>query len=138
MGLHQSAGIYGKQYIDSMKDSDGNIYSFNGYGPYTWTKHARLHIFMRDAYHRQNQDAKPEKIHYFTKVSLDLEDLKRLEKAINNQFRDYFCNANDGAYFAHQYQEESANDYKEQDIEFVKYAALEIKKGNEIVYDSSW
>ncbi len=41
-------------------------------------------------------------------------------------------------FWGQQWQEESAKEYKEQDIEFVKWAKEEIENGNKVFYNSSW
>ena len=137
MGLDQNAGKMMTMEFSSLKDKEtGEPVTYEAYGPYDWRKHARLHMFMKDAWHRKNQDATDDEVHYFTEVELDIEDIDRLEKAINSRYRDYFCEG--GFFFGHQWQEEAASDYKEQDLKFVEYAKKELAKGTMIRYNSSW
>ena len=64
------------------------------------------------------------------------EDLTALQKAIETDYYEYF--ADDGFFWGHQWQEQSAKEYKDQDIEFVKWANEEIENGNKVFYNSSW
>ena len=135
MGLDQNAGKWMSMEYNNL-DNKGKPQTYECFGPYYWRKHARLQTFMQETYERKNQDAKPEKVYHFREVELDIEDIDRLDKAINNGFIEYFCEG--GFFYGHQYQEESCNDYKKQDKEFVSFARKEIAKGTEIVYTCSW
>ena len=107
---------------------------------YEWRKHARLQVFMRDLYRQNNPNAK---MGTYTLgwngidiVELTSEDLTALQKAIETDYYEYF--ADDGFFWGQQWQEEMAKEYKDQDIEFVKWAKEEIENGNKVFYNSSW
>jgi hypothetical protein len=137
MGLDQYAGKMMTMEWSHLKDKEtGKPETYETYGPYDWRKHARLHIFMQDAWNRQNQDATPEEIQHFEEVELQFDDIDRLQDAIKNQYWDYFCDG--GFFWGHQFQEDSAHSYKKQDLEFVEFAKIELSKGNKIVYRCSW
>ena len=62
--------------------------------------------------------------------------MKRLEEAIKNDYFDHF--ASDGFFWGQQFQEESAKDYKKQDLAFVKFCKDALEKKEVIEYSSSW
>jgi len=136
MGLDQSAGKMMQMEWKNLKDEDGKPQKYHDYGPFSWRKHARLHMFMQETYHRKNQDAKPNEVHHFTEVDLDLDDIERLQKAIDESYYNYFCEG--GFFWGHQFQEDSLEHYKQQDLEFVEFAKKELAKGSEIKYRCSW
>jgi len=136
MGLDQAAGKWMQMEWSHLKDDEGKPQTYEDFGPYSWRKHARLHMFMQEVYHRQHQDAEPEEVHHFTEVTLDKEDINRLQEAIDTSYFEYFCSG--GMFWGHQFQEDSANHYKEQDLEFVEFAQTELAKGNTITYRCSW
>ena len=107
---------------------------------YEWRKHARLQVFMRDLYRQKNPDAKMGTYNLGMNgldiVELTSEDLTALQKAIETDYYEYF--ADDGFFWGQQWQEEMAKEYKDQDIEFVKWAREEIENGNKVFYNSSW
>lgn len=137
MGLDQSAGKWMQMELSHLKDKEtGKPQTYLDYGPYSWRKHARLHMFMQEVYHRKHQDAKPEEVHYFKTVELDKQDIDRLQEAIDTSYIEYFCEG--GFFWGHQFQEDSLEYYKEQDLEFVEFASKELAKGNTITYRCSW
>jgi hypothetical protein len=95
---------------------------------------------MRDLYRQKNPDAKMGTYNLGMNgldiVELTSEDLTALQKAIETNYYEYF--ADDGFFWGQQWQEEMAKEYKEQDIEFVKWAKEEIENGNKVFYNSSW
>tara|TARA_R110002012_G_scaffold285351_2_gene476474 strand:+ start:66 stop:476 length:411 start_codon:yes stop_codon:yes gene_type:complete len=136
MGLDQSAGKWMEVECSHFKNDDGTPETYQVYGPFDWRKHARLHMFMIETYNRKHQDATDEQIWHMQEVELDSKDIDRLEKAIENKYYDYFCEG--GFFFGHQFQEEQAEYYEEQDKNFVKFAKKELAKDNVIKYTCSW
>ena len=143
MGLDQYANIRNRN-IDWKK-----IYS-DKYEPkedgFVWRKHARLQVFMAREFKKQNPSENTND-HSANinglgfngdehKVVITQDVLERLEKAIKNDYYDYF--ASDGFFWGQQFQEESVKEYKAQDLNFVKWAKQEIKDGNKIFYSCSW
>ena len=143
MGLDQYGMIRNKQ-IDFKK-----VYS-DKYDPtkdgFVWRKHARLQTFMAREYAKQNPEedtnAHSGDINGLGfngedhKVTITLDIVKRLEKAIEDKYFDSF--ASDGFFWGQQYQEESAKDYKKQDLAFVKFCKDALEKKEVIEYSSSW
>ena len=143
MGLDQYGQIRNKQ-IDFKK-----VYS-DKYDPtkdgFVWRKHARLQKFMSKEYAKQNPgedtNAHSGDINGLgfngddNKVLITLDVLRRLEEAIKNDYFDHF--ASDGFFWGQQFQEESAKEYKKQDLEFVKFCKDALEKKEVIEYSSSW
>ena len=87
-----------------------------------WRKHGRLQVFMRDLYRQKNPNAKMGTYNLGMNgldiVELTSEDLTALQKAIETDYYDLF--ADDGFFWGHQWEEQSAKEYNDKDIEFVK------------------
>ncbi len=128
MGLDQYAQLRNKQ---SKVDVPENFY---------WRKHARLQQFMAIKYAEQNpKDKDPGSFNLGFNggpVKLTKEIVDELEKAIDNNYYDYF--AADGYFWGQQYQEESVKDYKDQDTEFLQWCKDELSNGNQPEYYCSW
>ena len=108
-----------------------------------WRKHARLQEFMSKEHNKQYPKFKSESDlgHLGFNggdgdVIITDKLLDRLEEAIKNGYWDYF--ATDGFFWGQQFQEESANGYKEQDRQILKAARKALKKARTIVYNCSW
>ena len=110
-----------------------------------WRKHARLQVFMAREYDKQNpKEEKASKNEGRLDhlgfnggpVNITNEILDRLEKAIKNDYWDYF--AHDGFFWGQQFQEDSVREYKKLDKEFLKAARKALKAGREVTYNCSW
>ena len=111
-----------------------------------WRKHARLQKFMSREHAKQNpkdkrNDTNLEHLGFNgdsknPNVNITKELLDRLEKAIKNDYCEYFCS--DGFFWGQQYQEESVKGYKDLDKEFLKAARKALKAGREVTYNCSW
>jgi len=111
-----------------------------------WRKHARLQEFMSREHAKQNpkdkrNDTNLEHLGFNgdsknPNVNITKELLDRLEKAIKNDYCEYFCS--DGFFWGQQYQEESVKGYKDLDKEFLKAARKALKAGREVTYNCSW
>ena len=111
-----------------------------------WRKHARLQEFMSREHAKQNpkdkrNDSDLEHLGFNgdsknPNVNITKELLDRLEKAIKNDYCEYF--ANDGFFWGQQFQEESAKGYKDQDMQFLKAARKALEDGRTIKYSCSW
>ena len=142
MGLDQYAHIRNKN-IDWKK-----IYS-DKYEPkedgFVWRKHARLQVFMAREFKKQNPKEDTDKHSGMNgmgfngdehKVIITKDVLKKLEKAIKNNYYDYF--ASDGFFWGQQFQEEQVKEYEKQDKQFLKFCKDALKKGETIEYSCSW
>jgi hypothetical protein len=149
MGLDQYAGtMRTKTYEYKTPEGDKKVDEYQMAGPFEWRKHARLQEFMNQLYmERYNVEHKWQEVEmdnedtYWNPVSwnsLDLseDDINELEKAINNQYSSYFCDG--GCFWGHEIQEYQADYYKEQDLEFVKFARKALADGETVIYECSW
>ena len=148
MGLDQYAGVLQEQKSEYFKNEDGSYDTWEQAGPFEWRKHARLQEFMNTLYMEKNEikgkwentednDGKvwSNPVSWST-IKLDLEDIERLEKAVDNHYWDYFCDG--GFFWGHQFQEEAVKEYEHQDKEFVKFAKEALNKGETVYYTCSW
>lgn len=97
---------------------------------FQWRKHAKLQEFMENKWHEKSQEA-------FNCVDLylDLDDIKELEEAIKDNT---MPESEGGFFYGHQFQDESAKEYKKQDLEFCKWAKNEILNGRNVIYHCWW
>jgi hypothetical protein len=138
MGLDQHA------HLRNAKINWAKYYSEEEYSGepqvFVWRKHARLQQFMAVKYAEQNpQNKDPGSFNLGFNggpVKLTKEIVDELEKAIDNNYYDYF--AADGYFWGQQYQEESVKDYKDQDTEFLQWCKDELSNGNQPEYYCSW
>ena len=66
---------------------------------------------------------------------LTKEDILNLQQVLLN---DNLPESEGGFFFGHQFQDESAKQYKEQDLEFCKEALKWLDEGKEVFYECSW
>lgn len=104
-----------------------------------WRKHAKLQTFMEKTWYWKNGFDYPEPS---SNAELNCEymelqdtDLLELADAIEDGFEHYYCEG--GFFYGHQFQDESAAEYKDNDKEFVKQAREALAKGHRVYY-SCW
>ena len=150
MGLDQYAGTMREvSYEYNRPDGEKHIEKWQQAGPFEWRKHARLQEFMNTLYMERNklrskwEQSEPDsdgKVWYnpisWNSIELLEDDIDKLEEAINNGYCKYFCDG--GFYWGHEFQEEAAQDYKEQDLKFVEFARKAFKDGETVIYECSW
>ena len=149
MGLDQYAGtMRTKTYKYTTPDGENKEDKYQMAGPFEWRKHARLQEFMNNLYMEKNDftskwesDETPNGERVWNPISwnqieLSSEDIDELEKAIKNQYRDYFCDG--GFFWGHEIQEYQADYYKDKDLEFVEFAREALKDGETVIYECSW
>ena len=117
MGLDQYA--YSKAEVDSTEPE------------FVWRKHAKLHKFMEDLWYAQRE----EEVFNTTELSLSKDDIDKLRKAIENN---KLPESEGGLFFGHQWQDDSCNEYKEQDLKFCDWADEQLDQGYTVVYNSWW
>tara|TARA_Y100001973_G_C4996582_1_gene231549 strand:- start:88 stop:453 length:366 start_codon:yes stop_codon:yes gene_type:complete len=114
-------------------------------GRFTWRKHARLQHFMADMHKEQNPDIKEYDSSGIPSlgfnsgdkpVIIDEKVIKKLEEAIKTDYHRYFCP--DGFFWGQQFQEESMQEYREQDKEFLKECKKALELGEPLTYECSW
>jgi len=119
-------------------------YAADGLKEFYWRKHARLQVFMAREYDKQNpkEEKSTDKDSLghlgFNGGPLNItnEILDRLEKAIKDNYYDYF--ASDGFFWGQQFQEEQVQYYKRTDQQFLKAARKALEDGRVIKYNCSW
>ncbi len=97
---------------------------------FQWRKHAKLQEFMEAKWNEKLQEG-----FNCVDLPLTLEDIEELEAALTTNT---LPESGGGLFFGHQFQDESADEYKEQDLEFCKWAKNEIKQGRDIIYHCWW
>ena len=149
MGLSQYGGtIRTEQYKFTTQEGEEKVNEYQIAGPFEWRKHARLQEFMNTIYMERNniknkweEIAKDDGDTYWNPISWDTlelneEDINRLEIAIHDGYREYFCEG--GFLWGHEMQEEQRNYYKDKDLEFVEFAKEALADGETVVYECSW
>ena len=156
MGLDQSAGKQG--YKHKIEFKNGENFSYVGLGPFEWRKHARLQEFMtRLAMKKKGKEPtdinklpdgikETKKAWYFVdgywypwdcgEFELIFEDIAKLKKAVENGYKDYYCEM--GYLWGQKLQEEQIELYKKRDLEFVDYALNRIENGEKVYYRCSF
>lgn len=97
-----------------------------------WRKHPNLQGWMENLWHSKGCPGKHEDADDFNciPVELDHSDLDALEQAITNSE----LPSTTGFFFG----SEKDNDYRENDLEFVRKAREALDSGLTVVYDSWW
>lgn len=100
---------------------------------FIWRKHAKLQMFMENLYYeRAGENAET-----FNCVDLQLteQDIETLEElvAVNN-----LPQSEGGFFFGHQWQDEAAEEYREQDLEFCKWAQAILETRERVIYSCWW
>ena len=141
MGLDQHAHLKGhninwaKYYDDDKEECSKG---------FVWRKHARLQQFMSSQWDKQNKHHQHEGHLAHLGFNADqeapvyiTEDVaKDLAEAISNNYKDYV--AEDGFFWGQQFQEESVKEYKDQDVEFLKFCQQAISEKKVVEYWCSW
>jgi hypothetical protein len=100
---------------------------------FIWRKHAKLQSFMEELYYeRADCDAET-----FNCVDLALtsEDIETLEALVTNND---LPESEGGFFFGHQWQDETAQEYKEQDLKFCKWAKAILETREQVFYSCWW
>ena len=100
---------------------------------FDWRKHAKLQKFMEDIWYTRETDG--EDMFNGQTLLLTKEDILNLQQVLLN---DNLPESEGGFFFGHQFQDESAEQYKEQDLEFCKEALKWLDEGKEVFYECSW
>lgn len=126
MGLDQSGFLGGEKVID-----DEGRHVVEGSFDMGWRKHARLQEFMENLWDEKNEEGSLN----CSYLQLNERDLLRLQKAIENGYANYECEG--GLFWGHEFQEEAAQEYKKQDLEFAD-AGLKCVRNGQLVHYSCW
>jgi len=148
MGLDANGGKLNHLYEVEFENQQGEMikYKWVGVGHFEWRKHARLQEFMTRLYMKRHRLKNkwierddgwyPIEFGKTNRMRLKEEDINKLEKAIKDNYEEYFCDG--GFLWGHQRQEIYMNAYKEQDLEFVEYARQRLNDNKIVYYSCSW
>ena len=151
MGLDQYAFSTSKQ-LKVTHDGYYNIAHVEN--QYQWRKHSKLQTFMEGVFgerggllneqdhakyadNEQTDQLVPGSCAGFNcnPILLEPEDIDNLEACLTNGG---LPESEGGFFFGHQFQDEAADEYREQDIEFCAWARKEIERGRHVYYDCWW
>ena len=135
MGLDQYA-FSSPEPLYVEKDDDGRMAVKGTHGEeFYWRKHAKLQAFFEDEI--LNEMLKPMIDGTFNcnPVKLTLRSILRLEHMLKTNDLPH---SPGGFFYRHQFQAESASEYREQDLKFCEWAKETIKAGDHVYYDCWW
>lgn len=98
-----------------------------------WRKHSKLQTWMEQLFAGRTGEG-PD-VFNCTDFELTLSDIERLEAAIRD---DELPVCEGGFFYGHQWQDEAAAEYREQDLEFCAWARQAIKDGDKVYYHCWW
>ena len=136
MGLDQFAYRVKRGFIKKPVDFEMSVYDEETeeyYNPVEtvefkyWRKHPNLQGWMEDLYYSKGGESKEFNC---VNVQLTWEDIENLEHAIKNNI----LPETEGFFFGNN----SSDDYKEEDLQFIEDALEAIKDGDDIYYSSWW
>ena len=101
---------------------------------FDWRKHAKLQKFMEDLFYTEYDDGE-DTFNYGTKLYLEEKHILDLKKLIENNS---LPESEGGFFYGHQFQDDSAKEYKEQDLDFCEKALKWLEEGKKVFYECSW
>ena len=135
MGLDQYA-FSAPEPLYVEKDDDGRMAIKGTHGEeFYWRKHAKLQAFFEDAIYEGRLTPLVDDSFNCNPVKLDISIIDQLHVALT---RSELPDSGGGFFFGHQFQDESANEYREQDIKFCEWARKTIQQGDHVYYDCWW
>ena len=124
MGLDQYA------YSREKRERDEN--TVDGEAFY-WRKHSKLQEFMEDLA-LERDGITPSELNC-SEIELHAEEVRTLMELVKGNA---LPRSRGGFFYGHQFQDESAEEYREQDIQFCKWALEEIAEGDYVFYGCDW
>jgi hypothetical protein len=100
---------------------------------FIWRKHAKLQTYMEELYYARA--GKSAESFNCVDLALTANDIAALEALIAS---DDLPDSEGGFFFGHQWQDESAEEYKEQDLKFCKWAAAVLETRQQVIYSCWW
>jgi hypothetical protein len=120
------------QYAYSREKRERNEDTVDGEAFY-WRKHSKLQEFM-ESLANEREDMSPTELNC-SELELHEEEIVRLMELVKGNS---LPESPGGFFYGHQFQDESATEYKEQDLDFCNWALEEIKDGDHVFYSCSW
>jgi len=135
MGLDQYA-FSAPEPLTVEVDSDGRFEIKGVHGEeFQWRKHAKLQAFFENEILSEMLTPLVDGDFNCNPVPITLRSILRLEHMLK---MDDMPHSPGGFFFGHQFQSESAAEYKEQDLKFCEWAKQTIKEGDHVYYDCWW
>ena len=100
---------------------------------FVWRTHAKLQEFMEQKFVEKTGDSAVDL--NCGQLELDAVDIAELERKMQTN---QMPRSQGGFFYGHQFQDESEEEYKDQDIAFVEWAKAELEKGNKVIYSCWW
>ena len=100
---------------------------------FVWRKQSKLQTFMEDLYTAKTGLAASEL--NCGELTLAPEDIDRLEAAVS---AGHLPRCAGGFFYGHQFQDEQAEAYREQDLAFCGWAKAQIAEGATVAYSCWW
>ena len=135
MGLDQ----YAFSSVDPLtveKNDDGRMEIKGTHGEeFYWRKHSKLQAFFEDAILAGQLTPMVDGTFNCNPVKLDLPIIEQLYSALHKR---ELPKSEGGFFYGHEFQDESADEYREQDLKFCEWAVATIKAGDHVYYDCWW
>ena len=137
MGLDQYAwSTKGPMYYEKDDEGDPILKPNVKIDEFYWRKHSKLQSYFENKFFRgELKGLRDDRDFNCNPVSLDLETINHLEALIDAK---KMPSSEGGFFYGHQFQDEQADEYREQDLEFCRWARSELAKGNHVYYDCWW
>ena len=100
---------------------------------FTWRKHSKLQTFMEHLYTERTGLSIADL--NCGELALQPGDIDALELAVKN---DDLPRCDGGFFYGHQFQDEQAQAYRDQDLAFCAWARAEIEAGSTVIYSCWW
>lgn len=101
-------------------------------GEFDWRKHAKLQEFMEILWYKKYQNTETFNCQ---NMPLDREDILALQAAVKGE---ELPESEGGMFFGHEFQDVSAQEYKDQDLEFCAKALKWLDEGKTPYYSCWW
>jgi len=124
MGLDQYAWARERE---EEENSEGHEHQF------VWRKHAKLQEFMEQKFVEKTGHSAVDL--NCGQLELDAVDIAELEQRLQTN---QMPRSQGGFFYGHQFQDESEEEYKDQDIAFVEWAKAQLEQGNKVIYSCWW
>jgi len=100
---------------------------------FVWRKHAKLQEWAENLFEDKTGQSATDL--NCNELALDTEDISNLKAMIN---ADDLPESPGGFFYGHQFQDESAKEYREQDLEFCDWVLAQLKDGQPVFYSCWW
>ena len=137
MGLDQFAWS-SERPMHYVKDDEGDpvLKPVVKMDEFYWRKHSKLQSYFEDKFYKgELKGIRDDRDFNCNPILLDLDTINHLEALLDAK---KMPKSEGGFFYGHQFQDDQAEEYREQDLEFCRWARKEIAKGNHVYYDCWW